>query len=578
MASLTAEFPRMIPRAVWLGARARNAVRRPVFIGAVGIGVFAAVLIALVLAPQQIKHFNEPRLADLGPKPDTTTFVAAVQQSRVRLAAAESSLAAARVRVATIPAQTVDTLSPLLIARRDSLSTAVNDLDALLTRVETAPVTASYRALGESPQLSPNPRVKLLVDSLVDIDRDRDAFGPTGTTDPMYIALSARFTEIGRAIHDLAQQRRDALRQEIAKVVAPVQQQQVIAETPAVDTAGWVAERDTAQSLASQAAAALNDARGKVQDYDRAVKRARDQASFNAPPVALLGAALVLGVALGFGAAFVDEMRHPRVSADEHEVERVTGSRVLATTAPRQRHPDRMRRASDKTAPTYFDPGADGYQLTYLHVARAGASRLMLTIAADDPGVGAVIGMNVAAIAADEARSTIIVDTDAQTSPVAAAFRSHAEPGVADILQRRVDWAEATSQAPAGRDRYVDIVPSGIANDKLDPKQLRDLLQQEAPRLLRHYEAVLIVTSLETAIAGLPGALPIPDAVLCARVGHTRIADLNIAIDRIRQGGGNPLGIVLWDAAPPALPSPERIASSPRPVRTAEMRAMTGAH
>lgn len=577
MASLTAEFPRMIPRAVWLGARARNAVRRPVFIGAVGIGVFAAVLIALLLAPQQIKHFNEPRLADLGPKPDTAGFVAALDQSRTRLAAAESSLAAARIRVATIPKQPVDTLSPLLIARRDSLSTAVNDLDALLTRVETAPVTASYRALGESPQLTLNPRVKLLVDSLVDIDRDRDAFGTTGTADPMYIALSTRFTEIGRAIHGLAQQRRDELRQEIAKVVAPVQRQ-VIEETPAVDTAGWVAERDTAQSLVSQAAIALTDARAKTQDYDRAVKRARDQASFNAPPVALLGAALVLGIALGFGAVFVDEMRHPRVSADEHEVERVTGSRVLATTAPRQRHPDRMRRASDKTAPAYFDPGADGYQLTYLHVARTGASRLMLTIAGDDPGIAAVIGMNIAAIAADEARSTIIVDTDAQTSPVAAAFRSHAEPGVADVLQRRVDWAEATAQAPAGRDRYVDIVPSGIANEKLDPKQLTQLMHQEAPRLLRHYEAVLIVTSLETATAGLPGALPIPDAVLCARVGHTRIADLNLAIDRIRQSGGNPLGIVLWDAAPPSLPSPERIARSPRPVRTAEMRAMTGAH
>src|SRR6202000_1945893 len=189
-----------------------------------------------------------------------------------------------------------------------------------------------------------------------------------------------------------------------------------------------VAERDTAQSLVNQATATLADSRAKVADYRHAVERARDQASFNAPPVALLGAALVLGVVLGFGVAFLDEMRHPRISGDEHEVERVTGSRVLATTAPRLRHPDRMRRASDKSAPTYFDPGADGYQLTYLHVARTGASRLMLTIAAEDTGIAAVIGMNVAAIAADEARSTIIVDTDSQTSPVAAALRSHAEP------------------------------------------------------------------------------------------------------------------------------------------------------
>jgi hypothetical protein len=260
MASFTAEFPRLIPRAVWLTARARNAVRRPVFIGAVGVGVFAAALVALLFAPQQIRHFNDAKLADVGPKPDTGSFVSALDQAKVRLTAAESSLAAARVRVASIPEQPEDTLSPLLIGRRDSLAGAVNDLDALLTRVETAPVTASYRALGESPQLSANPRVKSLVDSLIEIDRDRDALGPTATADPMYIALTTRFSELGRAIHDLAQQRRDALRQEIARVVAPVQRQ-AIAETPAVDTAGWVAERDTARSLASQAATALADAR-----------------------------------------------------------------------------------------------------------------------------------------------------------------------------------------------------------------------------------------------------------------------------------------------------------------------------
>lgn len=566
----------MIPRAVWLTARARNAVRRPVFIGAVGVGTLAAVLIAMLLAPQQIKHFNEPHLSELGAKPDSTSFFTALTQSNARLASAESSLAQARVKIATIPKQNPDTLNPQLIARRDSLSTAVNDLDGLLTRVETAPVTASYRALAESPQLVQNPRVKMLSDSIVDIDRQRDALGTNATTaDPAYATLTTRFTDTGRELQALAQQRRDVLRQEIAKVVAPTQQQE-ITETPAADTAGWVAERDTAQSLVKQANTALSDIRGKTQEYDRAVKRAREQASINASPVALLGAALVLGIALGFGAAFVDEMRHPRISGDEHEVERVTGSRVLATTAPRARQPDRSRRASDKVAPRYFDPGADGYQLTYLHVARTGASRLMLTIASDETSVAAVLGMNVAAIAADEARSTIIVDTDSQKSPVAAALRTHAEPGVADVLQRRVDWSEATSQAPAGRDRYVDIVPSGITGEKLDTKQVTELLRQEAPRLLRHYEAVIVVTSLETAAGGLPGVLPIPDTVICARVGHTRIADVNLAIDKIRQTGGKPLGIVLWDAMPPSLPSPERIARSPRPVRTAEMRAMTG--
>ncbi len=575
MALLTGDFPRSIPRAIWLAARARNAVRRPVFIAAVGLGTFVAALIALVLAPQQVKHRGEPRVSDVGTRPDTAQLIAAVNQSRMRLAVAETSLAMARVRAATTPVQEIDTLSPRLIKQRDSLSNAINDLDALLTRVETAPVTASYRALAESPQLSANPRVKGLVDSLVEVERDRDVYGATGGADPMYVALTTRSTEIGRSIQALAQQRREALRQEIAKVNAPAQQRRAIAEMPAVDTAGWVAERDTAQSLVTQATTALTDARQRSRDYERAVTRARNQERLSAPPFAMLAAALVIGVVLGFGAAFVDEMRHPRISSDEHEVERVTGARVIATITPRPKDPDRARRSADRAAPRYFDPGADGYQLTYLHVARAGASRLMLTIAGPDTGIAAVVAMNVAAIAADEARSTVILDTDAQTSPVAAALRSHAEPGLADVIQRQIDWSEVATQAPVGRDRFVDLVPSGIANNGLESARVIDLLRQESPRLIRHYEAIVLVTSIDQAAAGLPGALPIPDTVLCARVGHTRISDVNVALDKVRASGGNPLGIVLWDAVPPALPSPERIAQSPRPVRTAEMRAMT---
>jgi hypothetical protein len=78
-------------------------------------------------------------------------------------------------------------------------------------------------------------------------------------------------------------------------------------------------------------------------------------------------------------------------------------------------------------------------------------------------------------------------------------------------------------------------------------------------------------------VAGLAGALPIPDTIICARVGHTRIADVNRALDGVRAAGGNPVGLVLWDSVAPVLPSADRIAKAPRPVRTTEMRAMTTA-
>jgi Mrp family chromosome partitioning ATPase len=571
MTQMTGEFPRAIARPVWLTARARNAVHRPIFIGAVGASAFIAALVALVLAPQQSRRVP-PSVASAIARPDTSAFTAALAQARSRMGAAETSLEYSRSHPPAVVKPDIDTLARAIKASRDTLSNALSDLDALLNRAEGAPLAASYRALAESPQLA-NSRAKALLDSLNDIERDREAFGSSGGADPVYVALTSRAAEIGRAIQAVAQERRDVLRQQIAKLIAPAPRP-AVAQAPIADTAAWIAERDSARSMVVQATTALTAARTKAQEYDREASRANSIARLDASPVALLAAALVFGVALGFGSAFLDEMRHPRVS-DEHEVERVTGARVLATIRPQPRQPERRRRQADRDAPPYFDPGADGYQLTYLHVARTGASRLMLTIAGPDTGVAAVVGVNVAAIAADEARSTIIIDTDSRTSPVAAALRTHAEPGIADIMDKRFDWPEVTSQAMVGRDRVIDVLPSGITLHAPNPGEVTELFRREGGRMARHYEAIVVVTSLEQAVSGLPGALPISDTVICARVGHTRLADLQRALDSIRSAGGNPLGIVLWDAPPPALPTPERVAAAPRPLRTAEMKAIT---
>ncbi|HVX40493.1 MAG TPA: hypothetical protein VHB25_13055 [Gemmatimonadaceae bacterium] len=572
MPQMTGEFPKPIPRPAWLTARARNAVRRPLFIGAATTGTVIAAAVALLVAPHQIRRVAPAPIVPAAARPDTAPLIAAFTEARTRLAAAESSLAVARSTAQRAPAPTVDTLAPVVNARRDSLINAVNDLDALLTRVETAPVTASYRALGESPQLAANGRAKALLDSLTAVERDRDAFGTTGVADPVYVALSARVNDIGHSIQLVGQQQRDSLRAQIARLSAPAPTQAVVAN-PAADTASWIAERDSAQSLESQAAAALADARRKAREYDREVEQAKEEARLDTPPMAMLGAALVFGVALGFAWVFGDETRRPRVS-DEHEVELLTGVRVLATVQPRPRSPDRDRRSADREAPPYFDPGADGYQLSYLHVARTGASRLVLTITGDDTRLAAVVAMNIAAIAADEARSTILIDTDSHTAPVAAALRIHAEPGFADVLARAAEWPEVAVEARIGRDRTIDVVPSGIS-PSLRLSETTELLRSDGARLARHYDAIVVVATTAQTAAGVPGALPIADTIVCARVGHTRVHELQTAIDAIRLAGGNPAGIVLWNAPAPVLPSSERIARAPRPVRTAEMRALT---
>jgi tyrosine-protein kinase Etk/Wzc len=551
-------------------------MHRPVFIGAVSVGTFVAALVALVLAPQQARRAAQTTSPPVGERPDTAPLAAAIEQTKNRYRNALASLAAARERAATTPLAPVDVPNPALVARRDSISATIAGLEALLARAETAPLSASYRALAESPELGANPRVRALLDSLAEIDRDRESFGTSGGADPVFVALTSRATEIGRSIQAVGELRRDELRREIVRLNETMPRQVAVVPAPEADTLAWIAERDSAQSRLTLATDELAAVRRRAEDYDRQAARARDLANFNAPPIALLASALVFGVMLGFGAALVDELRQPRVG-DEHEVERLTGTRVLATIRPRPPAPERSRRLADRQAPPFFDPRADGYQLTYLHVARTGASRLMLTIAGSETSINAVLAANLAAIAADEARSTIVIDTDMRTSPVAAALRIHAEPGIADILDGRAEWAEAVAAATIGRDRVIDVIPSGITARGRSPSEVTALFRREVARLARHYEAIVIVATPEQAASGLPGVLPIPDTILCARMGYTRISELNAMLEAVKQAGGNPVGIVVWDSVPPTFPTPEQIARAPRPLYTAEMRALTGA-
>jgi Mrp family chromosome partitioning ATPase len=370
----------------------------------------------------------------------------------------------------------------------------------------------------------------------------------------------------------VASARRDALKTDIVSLTPTIPRPTAEA-IAAADTASKLVERDSAQAEYSRDSAALAQARARSLDVDAREQRARDIATRTLPPLALLAAALVLGTVLGFGTALFDELRHPRI-ADEHEAERIAGVRVLSVVRPRPPNPDRQRRQADRLIPPYVDPSADGHQLVYLHLAARGSSLLMLTITGDEPEVAAVIAVNLAAIAAEEARNALLIDTDAARAPVAAVLRQRAEPGVVDIIDNRVSWPEATLPATIGRNRTIDVVPSGTSLPLPTYEEISLLFQKDAARLARHYDAIVITAMAEQALSGLPGVLPVPDVIYCARVGHTRLRALRQAIDGVRLAGGRPVGVVLWEGDPPALLTPKELAAGPRPQRTSEMEAI----
>jgi Mrp family chromosome partitioning ATPase len=272
---------------------------------------------------------------------------------------------------------------------------------------------------------------------------------------------------------------------------------------------------------------------------------------------------LIFGAVIGFGFALIDEIRHPRI-ADAYEVERATGVRVLGVISPLPPSPERGRRSSDRAAPPYIDPGADVHQLIYQHIAAHGANVKMLTVTGDNPAVSAVVGINFAAIAANEARSTLLIDTDAAAATVATALRLRASEGVSGLVSQKVSWPEAARPVRIGRESSIDVVPTGP--DAPPFQAVSALLQNDAVRLARRYDTIVIVSGSEQVVNGLPSVLPIPDVIYCARTGQTPIAQLRRALEDTERTGGRIRGIVLWNAPDPILAEVRAPEQSAEPV------------
>jgi Mrp family chromosome partitioning ATPase len=570
----TSEYRLILPRATYLAARARNAMQRPIFIGAISVGTFVTALVALVVVPQQAQRRAQAIAPKPGERPDTIVLAQAVAAASARVSASDSALSAARVKAALLSQAIADTVDPVLTARRDSLGRRLSQLDALLARTETAPLAASYRALGDSPELAGHTTVRVLLDSLTDIERERDASATSGGADPVFVALTARATEIGRAIQAIGASRRDTLRAEIAALEPPARPS--ASEVAQADTLRRIAQREAATAALAAATTQLEAARRLVEELDRRAERARALANpLSAPPYALLASAIVFGMVLGFGAAFAQELRRPRI-ADAREAERIGGVRVISVIRPRAPSPERGRRMADREAPPHIDPSNDTNQLVWLFVAPPTSSLLMLTITGESSLIAAIVAANLGALAAEEARNVIVIDSDTRSSPVSSALRLQAQPGVRDVMAGRVSWPEATQHATIGRDRVIDVVPSGAGYSVEDTGRVSDLLRRDAARMARHYDTIVIVASSDATFSGLPGALPMHDVIYCARLGITRHADLRKAVQSIRLAGGNPLGIVLWNDVEPLAVAPHETTPGVEPHRTAEMEALVG--
>lgn len=541
---------RLAARATWMRARATNTLRRPLAILA-ATGLFAAVALAgLVFVPQQPEPVHARGTQRIPERPDSMSTVRAKAQMLTRLSATDSLIAVARGEAAAAAGVPADSYPAPLRASRDSLAFRISMLSALISRAENVPLPASYRALARSRFLAAEPGTRAALDSLAEIDRERESFGAVGGMDPVYVALTTRANTIGRTLLAKARQRRSAMRAELARLTPlPVVRPTV---APAVDTLLLLATREAIRRDAIAADRQLQRIRARDREISVLEQELSETRERDASFAAMLGAALVVGLVLGFAVILLGEMRHPRIS-DVREAEQASGLRALAVVRPYSDAPDRSRRRSDRVISEVLEPFADHYRQLYLHLTSRDKPLVAVTFTGDEPEIAAVVAANVAAFDVREARSALVIDTDPVTSGIARALGVPSEPGLTSVLAGETAWSEALVYTPVERDQVLEVMPSGRRAGKPSAERA-GRVRAELTRVASRYDLIVFVATLQQVPESESTVLISRDVVACARIAHSSLKGLGAAIERLRGGGMIVHGLVLWDAEPVRLP------------------------
>ena len=547
----------------WLGRRARNAARRTALLGVTGGLVFVAMLVTLIVIPHRARRAAAAIMPRPSERPDTARLMAADAAAARDLAAAEAALDRARARAArrALPPPP-DTLPTTVRLRRDSLQASIGRLTTLLERAEAAPLFASYRALGAAPELQGDARVGTLLDSLAEIERQRDAFGATGGVDPLFVALTSRAGELGRALQQIGAAQREAMRQEVEQMRPPARP---VVTLPPVDTTSIATARDAARGVVARTRSALSSARERNRQLDARQERAREISAIAASPPAMLAASLIFGLAAGFAITLIAELRSPRV-ADAREIERLVGLPVIARVGPTERVPERSRRRADREVPPIIDQATDTYRQLYLSLADGASNLPVVAITGDEPSVVATVSVNLAVAASYQARHAVIIDADVTVHSVSAALHVPPAPGATESLTGEVEWPEVIVHAVVGRDRTIDVIPAGRrrAADEIATRTLREAVSH----LARRYDSVVVSAPWLREVPLEQTVAASPRIVVVARTGRTTAVGLKRLIGAIGNAGGSVLGVVVWEAPDPAIPFlsevPERTSLLPR--------------
>ncbi len=226
----------------------------------------------------------------------------------------------------------------------------------------------------------------------------------------------------------------------------------------------------------------------------------------------------------------------------------MAGVPALASITPRLADPARARRAADQALSPLIDASAEGYRVIYAALRDPQGTNPIafpfVAVTGDEAAIVATVATNLAVTAINDFRSALLIDADPDAGLVAGIVSVPRQPGVADVLAGRSDWAAVTVSASAGRDRTLDVISAGqrgghrLSGERATPDDAaRGELRGELLRLGRRYELIVVAAPPGAPQTGSRGILPVSEALICARVAFTTLSRLASSVSVLQDSG-----------------------------------------
>ncbi len=266
-------------------------------------------------------------------------------------------------------------------------------------------------------------------------------------------------------------------------------------------------------------------------------------------PAIAMASLLVLGLLIRFAVALSREINAPAL-ADAREAERVARAPVLATI-----------REAMLSGPARFHPsGIDPFRILYLGLTATGTRARSAIVTGTDPVIVAATAARLAIAAAADHRQTLVVDLDVKNIPLSRTFREPSAPGVSDALAAAFTWREVARPIGSRDGLAITLLPAGTDRTDHPSGAALEELRASFVRLGGSFELIIVVAPPDRVdfAALLVEAAPV---ILTVAAGSTPVADLERELALLRAANQRIQGLVLWDTAPPELPSRAELAA-----------------